>query len=61
MAKKDDEEKPWTPDQPLDEADDEEKAQAIARARARTNYLIEQYNKPPKKKKGGWSAFSSED
>jgi hypothetical protein len=49
VAKKDDDEpKPWSPDQPLEDEDDEEKAQAIARARVRTDYLVEQYRTPKK-------------
>ena len=64
MAKKDDDDdsKPWTPDQPLEDSDDEEKAQSIARARARTDHLYKQYTTPadPKKKKKGFDPFGGQ-
>jgi hypothetical protein len=40
--------KPWTPDQPLEDSDDEEKAHGVARARARTDFLYKQFTEPPK-------------
>ena len=50
MAKKDeDDPKPWTPADPLEDEEDEEKAQSIAKARVRTDFLVEQYKKPPGK------------
>lgn len=49
--------KPWTPDQPLEDEEDEEKAQAIARARARTEYLVDNYKKPPKPGKKSFNPF----
>jgi hypothetical protein len=60
MPKKeeDDDPKPWSPDQPLEDEDDEEKAQSIARARARTDHLYKQYTEPPKPGKGGKKKFN---
>lgn len=49
MAKKD-EEKEWTPDQPLEDEEDEAEVQRRARATARLNHLTEQIQKPKKKK-----------
>jgi hypothetical protein len=53
-----DEPKPWTPDQPLDDEDDEKETQRRARAEARLNHLKTSYEKPPdepgKKKKKLW-------
>jgi hypothetical protein len=50
--------KPWTPDQPLEDPDDEEQTQRRARANARLAHLQESYSKPPekdgKKKKKLW-------
>lgn len=50
--------KPWTPDQPLEDAADEEDTQRRARALARLDHLKESYSKPPekdgKKKKKLW-------
>jgi len=47
--------KPWSPDQPLEDADDEAETQRRARAEARLNHLRGGYEKPPepgdKKKK----------
>ena len=60
MAKKDDEKpddqpKPWTPDQPLEDAEDEAETQRRARATARLNHLTKTLETPadPKKKKDG--------
>jgi hypothetical protein len=57
MAKepeKKDDPKPWTPDQPLEDADDENEAQVRAKRAARLKFLEEQHTKPadtkPKKK-----------
>jgi hypothetical protein len=50
----DDKPKPWTPDQPLEDADDETEAQVRAKRAARLKHLEGQYEKPaepPKKKK----------
>ena len=51
--------KPWTPDQPLEDADDETEAQVRAKRAARLKHLEESYAKPPetekkKKKAFGW-------
>ena len=53
---KKDDPKPWTPDQPLEDADDEAEAQVRARRSARLKYLEEQVSKPPAKdkKKTAW-------
>ena len=56
MAKDDkddkkDDPKPWTPDQPLEDEDDETKAHMIARAKARTDYLYKTFTEPPDPKK----------
>lgn len=55
-----DDKKPWTPEQPLEDEDDEEKANQIAKARARTDHLYKQYMTPidPKKKKKGFDPFA---
>jgi hypothetical protein len=45
-----DDPKPWTPDQPLEDAADEEEAQVRARRAARLSHLQGQYEKPPEKK-----------
>lgn len=51
MAKKEeDDPKPWTPDQPLDDEEDEAEVQRRARATLRLNHLTEEMTKPPKKK-----------
>jgi len=65
MAKEEDKDKPkvWTPDQPLEDEEDEEKAHAISKARARTDYLYKQYTTPadPKgKKKKGFNPFGDQ-
>jgi hypothetical protein len=55
MAKKDDEKddpKPWTPDQPLEDPDDEAETQRKARAVARLEHLRKGYEVPEGKKKG---------
>jgi hypothetical protein len=52
------ESKPWTPDQPLEDADDETEAQVRAKRAARLKHLEESYSKPaepPKKKKTAFS------
>jgi len=51
--------KPWTPDQPLDDADDETEAQVRAKRAARQRHLEKQYETPveddkKKKKKFAW-------
>lgn len=55
MAKKDDEkdEKPWTPDQPLPDEEDEKEVQRRAAATARLNHLTKSLETPPGKKKDG--------
>jgi hypothetical protein len=57
MTKPDDP-KPWTPDQPLEDEEDEKEAQVRARRAARLKHLEESYSKPlekPKSKKLSWS------
>jgi len=49
--------KPWTPDQPLEDAEDEEQAQRTARCRARTTFLQDQLVKPSKGSKRNYNAF----
>ena len=53
-----DDPKPWTPDQPLEDDDDEKETQRRARAEARLNHLRTGYEKPAepsdKKKKKLW-------
>lgn len=57
----DDKNKPkaWTPDQPLEDPDDETEAQVRAKRAARLKHLEESYTKPsepdPKKKKKAFS------
>jgi hypothetical protein len=52
----------WTPDQPLIDEEDEAKAKAISRAKARTDYLYKTLTADPKKrKKKGFDPFASED
>lgn len=50
--------KPWTPDQPLEDEEDEKETQRKARATARLNHLQKSYEAPPdepgKKKKKLW-------
>ena len=46
-----DEPKPWTPDQPLEDADDETEAQVRARRAARQRYLEKQVETPAKEEK----------
>ena len=50
MAEKKDEPKPWTPDQPLEDEDDEKETQRKARALARLEHLKKTYETPPKGK-----------
>jgi len=52
LVEKKDEPKPWTPDQPLEDADDETEAQVRARRAARQRYLEKQVEAPaePEKK-----------
>ena len=50
MAKEEKEEKPWTPDQPLPDEEDEKEVNRRARANARLRYIEESVSKPPKKK-----------
>jgi hypothetical protein len=51
----------WTPDQPLMDEEDEAKAKAIARAKARTDYLYRTVTTPvEKRKKKGFDPFASE-
>ena len=45
-------EKPWTPDQPLEDEEDEKEVQRHARAKAREGYLVGELTKPPEKKPG---------
>jgi hypothetical protein len=49
--KKEDEPKPWTPDQPLPDAADEEEAQVRSQRSARQKFLEEQHSKPAEKSK----------
>lgn len=58
MAEKEKPPKAWTPADPLEDDEEEEKAQSISKARARVNYLVDQYSKPPKKSKGSFNPFS---
>jgi hypothetical protein len=62
MPKADDDNKPkeWTPDQPLEDEEDEKEVQRRARANARLNHLTEQITKPkaPKGKEGRRSLFA---
>jgi len=46
------EEKPWTPDQPLEDEEDEKEVQRHARAKAREGYLVGELTKLPEKKPG---------
>jgi len=50
MAKEETPPKEWTPDQPLEDADDEKEVQRRARANARLRHLEEGLTKPPEKK-----------
>lgn len=61
MADKDkdkkDELKPWTPDQPLEDEEDERETQRRARATARLNHVVKSLEtpaEPDKKKKKLW-------
>jgi hypothetical protein len=54
-----DEPKPWTPDQPLEDEEDEKETQRKARATARLNHLTKTYETPvddgkKKKKSSLW-------
>ena len=53
----------WTPDQALPDKDDETEVDREARARARLDFLREQYNEKVKKppKKGRKGLFSDRD
>jgi hypothetical protein len=57
LVKDDDKPKAWTPDQPLEDEEDEKETQRKARAEARLNHLRTGFEKPPepeKKKKKLW-------
>lgn len=60
LVKDDDKPKPWTPDQPLEDEEDEKETQRKARATARLNHLQKTYETPAepdgdkKKKKKLW-------
>jgi hypothetical protein len=42
--------KPWTPDQPLPDEEDEKEAQVRAQRAARVKHLEDGFTKPPEKK-----------
>ena len=44
--------KPWTPDLPLEDEEDEKEVQRRARAEARKDHLRKQYETPESKPKG---------